>query len=193
MPLEKGKSAAAFSHNVKTEIAAGKPQKQAVAIAYSEKGGDALSDQIPKMNGDYSRGLARSWDAAIDGDSTMSRSYGKDAATTQEEREPISEIVTVRKAHPSGAKIEKVVQRGYESQASLSQAQPVLEPPEQAEVEENEAENAKEGRDKKKAKDTVKAKDDQPAMATTMNSAIPVRYTNDGIIQASDAWTGRTL
>jgi len=38
MPLEKGKSRKAFSDNVKTEIAAGKPQKQAVAIAYSEAG-----------------------------------------------------------------------------------------------------------------------------------------------------------
>jgi hypothetical protein len=38
MPLIKGKSRAAFSQNVKTEIAAGKPQKQAVAIAYSEAG-----------------------------------------------------------------------------------------------------------------------------------------------------------
>lgn len=35
MPLRKGKSKAAFSANVKTEIAAGKPVKQAVAIAYS--------------------------------------------------------------------------------------------------------------------------------------------------------------
>lgn len=37
MPLEKGKSESAFQHNVKAEIAAGKPQKQAVAIAYHEK------------------------------------------------------------------------------------------------------------------------------------------------------------
>jgi hypothetical protein len=36
MPLESGKSKAAFSHNVKAEVAAGKPQKQAVAIAYSK-------------------------------------------------------------------------------------------------------------------------------------------------------------
>jgi hypothetical protein len=35
MPLSKGKSKAAFSQNIKTEMAAGKPQKQAVAIAYS--------------------------------------------------------------------------------------------------------------------------------------------------------------
>jgi hypothetical protein len=37
MPLTKSKSQKAFSHNVKAEIAAGKPQKQAVAIAYSVK------------------------------------------------------------------------------------------------------------------------------------------------------------
>lgn len=37
MPLVEGKSKEAFSENVKKEVAAGKPQKQAVAIAYSEK------------------------------------------------------------------------------------------------------------------------------------------------------------
>jgi hypothetical protein len=37
MPLKSGKSKKAFSENVKTEIKAGKPQKQAVAIAYSEQ------------------------------------------------------------------------------------------------------------------------------------------------------------
>ena len=37
MPLKKGKSLAAFNANVKAEIAAGKPQKQALAIAYSVK------------------------------------------------------------------------------------------------------------------------------------------------------------
>ena len=37
MPLIEGKSKAAFGHNIGAEIKAGKPQKQAVAIAYSEK------------------------------------------------------------------------------------------------------------------------------------------------------------
>ena len=37
MPLLPGKSTKAFSHNVKVEMDAGKPQKQALAIAYSEK------------------------------------------------------------------------------------------------------------------------------------------------------------
>lgn len=35
MPLNKSKSKAAVSENIKTEMAAGKPQKQAVAIALS--------------------------------------------------------------------------------------------------------------------------------------------------------------
>lgn len=37
MPLETGKSKEAFSHNVEVEMKAGKPQKQAVAIAYAQK------------------------------------------------------------------------------------------------------------------------------------------------------------
>jgi hypothetical protein len=35
MPLRKGKSKATVSANIRTEMAAGKPQKQAVAIALS--------------------------------------------------------------------------------------------------------------------------------------------------------------
>ena len=36
MPLMKSAKPRAFAKNIKTEMAAGKPQKQAVAIAYSE-------------------------------------------------------------------------------------------------------------------------------------------------------------
>ena len=38
MPLMKGKSKAAVSANIKTEMAAGRPQKQAVAIAMNTAG-----------------------------------------------------------------------------------------------------------------------------------------------------------
>ncbi len=37
MPLVKGRSDKAFEHNIKAEIGAGKPQKQALAIAYATK------------------------------------------------------------------------------------------------------------------------------------------------------------
>ena len=37
MPLTKSKSKKAFEHNIKAEMSAGKPQKQAVAIAYNVK------------------------------------------------------------------------------------------------------------------------------------------------------------
>ena len=37
MPLVKSTSAKAFRKNIKAEVKAGKPVKQAVAIAYSEK------------------------------------------------------------------------------------------------------------------------------------------------------------
>jgi hypothetical protein len=38
MPLVKGKSKKAISENIKREMEAGKPQKQAIAIAYSVAG-----------------------------------------------------------------------------------------------------------------------------------------------------------
>jgi hypothetical protein len=37
MPLKKGKSEKAFKSNIRAEVHAGKPVKQAVAIAYSER------------------------------------------------------------------------------------------------------------------------------------------------------------
>lgn len=37
MPLINSPSAHAFASNIKSEMATGKPQKQAVAVAYSQK------------------------------------------------------------------------------------------------------------------------------------------------------------
>ena len=47
MPLKKSTSKEAFKSNVKAELAAGKPIKQAVAIAYSEKR-EAAKKSTPK-------------------------------------------------------------------------------------------------------------------------------------------------
>jgi hypothetical protein len=45
MPLEQGNSQAAISKNIATEVAAGKPQKQAVAIAlHTAKDEEAYSE-----------------------------------------------------------------------------------------------------------------------------------------------------
>ena len=48
MPLEKRKSRKAFEHNIRAEVKAGKPDKQAVAIAYSEKREAAKRDSGKK-------------------------------------------------------------------------------------------------------------------------------------------------
>lgn len=66
MPLMGGKSKGAFQHNIKAEVHAGKPIKQAVAIAYAQKrkryseGGEVeeAKGRLKKLLGvsDYSMG-----------------------------------------------------------------------------------------------------------------------------------------
>ena len=51
MPLVKSKSASAFRKNIKAEVAAGKPVKQAVAIAYSTKRAAAKKGGMSKKSG----------------------------------------------------------------------------------------------------------------------------------------------
>lgn len=47
MPLNNSLSKAAMSQNIKTEMAAGKPQRQAVAIAYAVKRKAGGKDKKP--------------------------------------------------------------------------------------------------------------------------------------------------
>ncbi len=42
MPLESGKSKAAFEHNLKAELKAGKPKDQALAISYAQQRKDSF-------------------------------------------------------------------------------------------------------------------------------------------------------
>lgn len=69
MPLEKGSSREAFAKNVKTEVAAGKPQKQAVAIAYREAGEDEELYSKPVSPGlsakDVQDANARFWNPPV--------------------------------------------------------------------------------------------------------------------------------
>lgn len=43
MPLKSGKSNKVISQNIRTEMAAGRPQKQAIAIAFSKAGNSKKS------------------------------------------------------------------------------------------------------------------------------------------------------
>ena len=90
MPLIKSKSDKAFKSNIKAEIAAGKPQKQAVAIAYNVKrsakkasGGSMYDDD------DYASDFPRKKPAP----STIARDYDSDEDYRNAVRYAKSQIV----------------------------------------------------------------------------------------------------
>jgi len=51
MPLKKGRSRKVINKNIKTEMAAGKPQEQAVAIALTKAGKSRIKRKKKKLKG----------------------------------------------------------------------------------------------------------------------------------------------
>jgi hypothetical protein len=58
MPLKRGKSPAVVSENIRREVRAGRPVKQAAAIAYSVAGRSRaldLGEKLPRKSGERGR------------------------------------------------------------------------------------------------------------------------------------------
>jgi hypothetical protein len=58
MPLDKSGSAQSVGHNIKAEMKAGKPKKQAVAIALSEERSHAKGKRKAKLEESYAKYIA---------------------------------------------------------------------------------------------------------------------------------------
>ncbi|HVW38089.1 MAG TPA: hypothetical protein VHB99_12315 [Pirellulales bacterium] len=69
MPLQSGDSRAAFEHNLKAELEAGKPRDQALAIAYAKQRGDgaesSFNEAFSTFNAAFIRDRAAKLDAAL--------------------------------------------------------------------------------------------------------------------------------
>jgi len=76
MPLTKSTSRQAFQKNVRTEIAAGRPPKQAVAIAYSTKReAEHHSDHSKRRSEHYHKSVAAQ--KVVKGATMMTRAQGQ--------------------------------------------------------------------------------------------------------------------
>lgn len=111
MPLVKSKSDKAFKSNIKAEIAAGKPQKQSVAIAYSVKraakkaGGGSIDPMKYDSDVDYKQALA-------------AKGMKPPRPYTQEAREAIISGDYLKASHAKERAAEKARQDVYAKNAS---------------------------------------------------------------------------
>lgn len=100
MPLQSGSGRAAFEHNVKAEIEAGKPQRQAVAIAFSKKGEDAWQPK-PLPKGVFNWKVTY----AVHGDESQTSTRVVKAKT---EKDAFDEFFRYARGHDRPIKIEKM-------------------------------------------------------------------------------------
>ncbi len=92
MPLNKSKSKTAFKQNMRTEMAAGKPQKQALAIAYS------VARKSPKKKMYAEGGLVEDEDNISEGsfevpdDSPLRHDEHEDFLTDYDNQDPFNDL-----------------------------------------------------------------------------------------------------
>lgn len=101
MPLSQGKSPKSFSKNVRTEMEHGKPQKQAVAIAYAVKrknahkahGGEMESCEMCGAQGYSQGGMVQDSDyEELDGNHINSDAHSESFLSHDEEQEEFPEV-----------------------------------------------------------------------------------------------------
>jgi len=94
MPLIKSKSDKAFKSNIKAEMAAGKPQKQAVAIAYSTKraakkaGGGSVDPRNFESDEDYRNAVQQQRYPKYSPDWTREDEYAQRASQARYKTKP---------------------------------------------------------------------------------------------------------
>ena len=65
MPLDKSGSAASVGKNIKAEVKAGKPKKQALAIALNVERENAKGDRKAKLEEAYGKYIEEKWAARM--------------------------------------------------------------------------------------------------------------------------------